>query len=139
MITHSITTPLPGWSEGGWLADPATSGGPLLDQARAQLRLRPLGDRQPGRAGALHGGRQRRRARRRTRWRRCATPTARIAHVECSWAHPAARGFKLAVEIVGTEGRLTWSYDHLMGGVLHPREGDAEWWDALGDRASPAS
>ena len=22
----------------------------------------------------------------------------------------------------------------MMGGVLHPREGDTEWWDVLGDR-----
>ena len=57
-----------------------------------------------------------------------------IAHVECSWAHPAARGFKLAVEVVGTEGRLSWSNSEQMGGVLHPREGVTEWWDVLSDR-----
>src|SRR3954468_17885612 len=31
MMAHSMTTALPGWSEGGWLARPEESGGPLLD------------------------------------------------------------------------------------------------------------
>jgi predicted dehydrogenase len=57
-----------------------------------------------------------------------------VAHIECSWAHPASRGFRLAVEVVGTEGRISWSNDQLMGGVVHRHEGDSEWWDVLGDR-----
>jgi len=31
MMVHSMTTSLPGWSEGGWLARPEESGGPLVD------------------------------------------------------------------------------------------------------------
>jgi myo-inositol 2-dehydrogenase/D-chiro-inositol 1-dehydrogenase len=133
MLSHSTTTSLPGWSEAGWLADPATSGGPLLDQGvhgfdyarwvigspavRVHCMAADSG------AGALT----------------YTLATVRyengaIAHIECSWAHPASRGFKLRAEIIGTEGRLSWDYDHMMGGVLHAREGDAEWWDVLGDR-----
>ncbi|MGI8887859.1 MAG: Gfo/Idh/MocA family oxidoreductase [Nocardioidaceae bacterium] len=50
-----------------------------------------------------------------------------------SWAHPAGRGFKLSAELVGTGGVLSWSYDHMMGGIYHPAQGDPEWFDVLGD------
>lgn len=133
MITHSTTTSFPAWSEAGWLADPATSGGPLLDQGvhsfdyarwvigSPAVRVHCMAA-DSGVGPATY-----------------ALATVRyengaIAHLECSWAHPASRGFKLRAEVVGTEGRLSWDYDHLMGGVLHAREGGAEWWDVLGDR-----
>ncbi|GAA4572350.1 Gfo/Idh/MocA family oxidoreductase [Micromonospora coerulea] len=133
MLSHSTTTSLPEWSEGGWLADPATSGGPLLDQAvhsfdyarwvigSSAVRVHCMAADSD--AGALT----------------YTLATVRyengaIAHIECSWAHPASRGFKLRAEIIGTEGRLSWDYDHMMGGVLHAHEGDPEWWDVLGDR-----
>jgi predicted dehydrogenase len=132
-LTHSTTSALPGWSEAGWLTDPARSGGPLLDQAvhsfdYARWVIGSPAVRVHCMAAAGGAG--------------PATYTlttvryenGAIAHVECGWAHPAARGFRLTAEIVGTEGRLAWSYDHLMGGVLYPREGDAEWWDVLADR-----
>ncbi|SDT53023.1 Gfo/Idh/MocA family protein [Jiangella sp. DSM 45060] len=132
-LTHSTTSALPGWSEAGWLTDPARSGGPLLDQAvhsfdYARWVIGSPAVRVHCMAAAGGAG--------------PATYTlttiryesGAIAHVECGWAHPAARGFKLAAEIVGTEGRLSWSYDQLMGGVLYPRQGDAEWWDVLADR-----
>jgi predicted dehydrogenase len=133
MLTHTTTTSLPGWSEGGWLTDPATSGGPLLDQAvhsfdyarwvigsRAVRVTCLAADSGVGPATYTLAT---------VRYENGA-----IAHVECSWAHPASRGFKLGCEIVGTEGRLSWSYDHLQGGVLHPREGELEWYDVLSDR-----
>lgn len=133
LLTHSTTSSLPGWSEGGWLADPASSGGPLLDQAvhsfdyarwvigSPAVRVHCMAA-DSGVGPATY-----------------ALSTVRyengaIAHIECSWAHPASRGFRLAVEIVGTEGRVSWDYDHLMGGVMHLREGPAEWFDVLGDR-----
>jgi predicted dehydrogenase len=133
MLTHSTTTSLPGWSEAGWLADPATSGGPLLDQGvhsfdyanwligSPPVRVHCMAA-DSGAGPATY-----------------TVATVRyengaIAHVECSWAHPASRGFKLSAEVVGTEGRVSWRNDDLMGGVLHPREGDTEWWDVLGDR-----
>ncbi|GAA0401998.1 Gfo/Idh/MocA family oxidoreductase [Microbispora corallina] len=133
MLSHSTTTSLPGWSEAGWLADAATSGGPLLDQGvhgfdyarwvigSPAVRVHCMASGSG--AGPLT----------------YTLATVRyendaIAHIECSWAHPASRGFRLRAEIIGTEGRLSWDYDHMMGGVLHAREGDAEWWDVLGDR-----
>jgi predicted dehydrogenase len=132
-LTHSVTSALPGWSEGGWLADQALSGGPLLDQGvhsfdfarwmigSTAVRVHCMAA-DSGVGPATY-----------------ALATVRyadgaIAHVECSWAHPAARGFKLAVEVVGTEGRLSWSNNEQMGGVLYPREGPTEWWDVLSDR-----
>ena len=133
MLSHSATSALPGWTEAGWLTDPAVSGGPLLDQAvhsfdyarwvigAPAVRVTCFAADSPAGPGTY------------------ATTTVRyangaIATVECSWAHPAARGFKLAAEIVGTAGRLTWSNSDQMGGVLHPREGEPEWWDVLSDR-----
>jgi predicted dehydrogenase len=132
MVTHTTTSSMPGWSESGWLADPARSGGPILDQGVHSFDFARWVIGSP--------------AVRVT----CVAPAAApyalstvryadgsIAHIEVSWAHPAERGFKLACEIVGTEGRLTWSYDHLMGGVLHSGTG-TEWFDVLGDRGFTA-
>jgi predicted dehydrogenase len=132
-LTHSTTSAPPHWSEGGWLANPGESGGPLLDQAvhsfdyarwvigSPAVRLHCMAaDSASGPATY-------------------AVTTVRyengaIAHVECSWAHPVTSGFRLAAEIVGTAGRLSWAYDDLMSGVLHVRGGEPEWWDALSDR-----
>jgi myo-inositol 2-dehydrogenase/D-chiro-inositol 1-dehydrogenase len=133
MLSHSVTSSLPGWTEGGWLADPALSGGPLLDQAvhsfdfarwligSPAVRVTCFAADSPAGPATY------------------ALATVRyadgaIATVECSWAHPEARGFKLSAEVVGTQGRLTWSNSDQMGGVLHPRSGDPEWWDVLTDR-----
>lgn len=133
MITHSTTTSLPGWSEAGWLADPASSGGPLLDQAVHSFDYAGWVIGSP--AVRVHcmaadsGAGPHTYTLATVRYANGA-----IAHVECSWAHPASRGFKLRAELVGTEGRLAWDLDHLMSGVLHRRDGDTEWWDALGDR-----
>jgi myo-inositol 2-dehydrogenase/D-chiro-inositol 1-dehydrogenase len=137
MVTHSTTTSLPGWSEAGWLADSAKSGGPLLDQAVHSFDY----------FGWLTGSRA-------VRINAIAADSGAgpstyclatvryaddtIAQAEVSWAHPPARGFKLAVELVGTDGRLTWNYDQLMGGVLFPREGEPEWYDVLADRGFTA-
>jgi len=133
MLTHSTTTSLPGWSEAGWLADPATSGGPLLDQAVHSFDYAGFLIGSP--AVRVHcmaadsGAGPATYALATVRYENGA-----IAHIECSWAHPAAHGFKLGAEVVGTEGRISWKYDHFMGGVLRPREGETEWWDVLGDR-----
>jgi myo-inositol 2-dehydrogenase/D-chiro-inositol 1-dehydrogenase len=137
MIKHSTTTSLPGWSEAGWLADTAKSGGPLLDQAvhsfdyfgwltgSPAIRMSAVGaDSGAGPATYCLAT------------VRYADDT--IAQAEVSWAHPPGRGFTLAVELVGTEGRLTWSYDQLVGGVLYPREGEPEQYDVLSDRGFTA-
>ncbi|GAA5145477.1 hypothetical protein GCM10023340_14880 [Nocardioides marinquilinus] len=132
MVTHSTTSAPPGWSEGGWLADHAASGGPLLDQGvhsfdyarwlvgSPAVRVHCVAADSPAGPATY------------------ALATVRyesgaLAHVECSWAHPEARGFRLGVEVVGTEGRIEWQLDQLMGGVLHRHDGDTEWWDVLGD------
>jgi predicted dehydrogenase len=57
-----------------------------------------------------------------------------IALVETSWAHPASHGFKLQTEIIGTDGRLNWSYDGIAGGVLSLATGDSVSFEPLGDR-----
>jgi predicted dehydrogenase len=133
MLKHSTTSSLPGWTEAGWLADPSTSGGPLVDQAVHSFDYARwvLG----GRAVRVHSMASDSAAGPST----YALATVRydngaIAHVECGWAHPPARGFKLTAEIVGSQGRLSWSYDHMMSGVLYPLDGEPEWWDALSDR-----
>jgi myo-inositol 2-dehydrogenase/D-chiro-inositol 1-dehydrogenase len=137
MVTHSTTTSLPGWSEAGWLADAAKSGGPLIDQAVHSfdyfgwltgcpaVRVSAVGA-DTGAGPATY-----------------CLATVRyadgtIAQAEVSWGHPPSRGFKLAAELIGTEGRLTWSYDQMMGGVMYLREGDAEWYDVLADRGFTA-
>jgi predicted dehydrogenase len=137
MVTHTATSSLPAWSEAGWLADPARSGGPIVDQGVHSFDF----------AGFVTGSPA-------VRVHCVASDTASgpstyalatvryadgaLAHVETSWGHPAGRGFKLACEVVGTEGRLSWSYDDVMSGVLHPREGHPEWWDVLGERGFAA-
>lgn len=132
-LTHSTATSLPAWSEGGWLADHARSGGPLLDQAVHSFDYaRWVMDSPAVRVHCVAADSD-------AGPMTYALSTVRyangaIAHVECSWAHPAARGFKLSAEIVGTRGRLSWRNDHLMGGVLYPMDGPTQWWDVLGDR-----
>jgi predicted dehydrogenase len=132
-LTHSVTSTLPAWSEGGWLADQALSGGPLLDQGVHSFDYaRWMIDSPAVRVHCMaadSGAGPATYALATVRYANGA-----IAHVECSWAHPAARGFKLAVEVVGTEGRVSWSNNEQMGGVLYPREGPTEWWDVLSDR-----
>lgn len=133
MLTHSTTTSVPGWSEAGWLADPAVSGGPLLDQAVHSFDYaRWLIDSPAVRVHCMAAGSGAGPA-------TYALATVRyengaMAQVECSWAHPASRGFRLHAEVVGTEGRLSWSGERMVGAVLHRRDGDTEWWDVLGDR-----
>jgi myo-inositol 2-dehydrogenase/D-chiro-inositol 1-dehydrogenase len=133
MVKHSITSALPGWSEAGWLADSRLSGGPLLDVAVHSFDyLAWLLDCDPIRVhtvGADTGAGPATYALATLRF-----ASGAMALVEVSWAHPAARGTKLAAELVGPLGRLTWSYDHMMAGVLYPDDGDPTWFDTLGDR-----
>lgn len=133
MMVHSLTTSLPGWSEGGWLARPEESGGPLLDLSvhsfdylawvigSPAVRVHAVAADSP--AGPATYG----------------VATVRYANgalgqVEASWAHPAARGFKATMEITGTRGRIGWSYDSVIGGVIHLDDGSTRWLDPLGER-----
>jgi myo-inositol 2-dehydrogenase/D-chiro-inositol 1-dehydrogenase len=137
MVTHSTTSALPSWSEGGWAADPARSGGPVLDQAvhsfdfarwvvgAPALRVHCVAaDTTAGPATYTLST--------------VRYADGSLALVEAGWAHPESRGFKLAAELVGTVGRLSWSYDRMMAGVLHPAAGPVEWFDALGERGFTA-
>src|SRR4051794_33486959 len=132
MMVHSMTTSLPGWSEGGWLAKPEESGGPLLDLAvhsfdylawmigSPAVRVHAVASDSPAGPSTY------------------AVATVRYANgalgqVEVSWAHPVARGFKVVVEVTGREGRIDWSYDSIMGGEIHTADG-VTWLDPLGER-----
>jgi myo-inositol 2-dehydrogenase / D-chiro-inositol 1-dehydrogenase len=133
MMVHSLTTCMPMWSEGGWLADPEESGGPLLDLSVHSFDY----------LAWLCGSRA-------TRVHAVASDspvgpatytvaTVRYANgamgqVESSWAHPVARGFKALVEVTGTDGRISWDYDHINGGAMYAANGDTTWFDPLGER-----
>jgi myo-inositol 2-dehydrogenase/D-chiro-inositol 1-dehydrogenase len=133
MVTHSTTWAVPSWTEGGWAADPTRSGGPVIDQAvhsfdfarwvvgSPAVRVHCMAADTPAGPATY------------------TLTTVRhadgaIAHVEAGWAHPGSRGFKLGAELVGTDGRLAWSYDRMMAGVLHPAAGPVEWFDVLEER-----
>jgi predicted dehydrogenase len=137
MMVHSMTTSLPGWSEGGWLARPEESGGPLLDLSvhsfdylawvigSPAVRVHAVAADSPAGLGTY------------------TVATVRYAngalgHVEASWAHPAARGFKAMVEIVGAEGRISWDYDSINGGAIYLADGGVTWLDPLGERGYAA-
>ncbi len=133
MMVHSLTTSLPGWSEGGWLGRPEESGGPLLDlsvhsfdylawvigspavRVHAVAADSPVGPSTYGVATVRYAN-------------------GALGQVESSWAHPAPRGFKAVVEITGVDGRIDWSYDSINGGVIHLADGGVTWLDPLGER-----
>jgi predicted dehydrogenase len=133
MMSHSMTTSMPGWSEDGWLADPALSGGPLVDLAvhsfdylawaadSEAVRVHAVGRDTPAGPNTY------------------ALATVRYASgtmalVESSWAHPVSHGFKLKAEFIGTKGRLNWSYDQINGGAMFVARGQTRWFDPLGNR-----
>lgn len=137
MMSHSITTSLPGWSEAGWFADPERSGGPLVDLAvhsfdflswasgTAAVRVHAVGADSavgPATYALAH----------------LRYESGALGLVETSWAHPGSHGFKVAVEIIGTDGRLWWDYDSIAGGWLHRREGESVRLDPLGERGFQA-
>lgn len=133
MLSHSTTSSMPGWSEGDWLSDQEESGGPLVDLAVHSFDFAAwLTDSEPIRVHAVGAD---------TAAGPCtyALATVRyangaIALVETSWGHPVSYGFKLSSEVVGTDGRLSWDYDHLAGGTLHVADREVTRWEPLGDR-----
>jgi myo-inositol 2-dehydrogenase/D-chiro-inositol 1-dehydrogenase len=133
MVLHSMTTSLPGWSEGGWLTRVEESGGPLLDLSvhsfdylawiigSPAVRVHAVAADSPAGPASY------------------TLATVRYANgamgqVEASWAHPAARGFKAVVEITGRDGRISWDYDAINGGAVYRDDGEVTWLDPLGER-----
>ena len=122
MVTYAATSSLPAWSEGGWLARPEESGGPLVDLAvhgfdylawvigSPAVRVHAVAADSP--AGPATYG----------------LATVRYANgamgqVEASWAHPAGRGFTTMVEIAGTDGRISWDSGSISGGAIRLADG----------------
>lgn len=109
MASQSITGPFPEWSSGGWFADPAQSGGPLVDLAIHSFDyLAWLFDAPVVRVSAVG-------ARRKVSLTSYALTTLRFANgglalVEVSWAHPAGGGLSVRTELSGSRGRLAWTY-----------------------------
>lgn len=128
-----MTSSMPGWSEVGWLADTALSGGPLVDLAVHSFDfLGWVSGATPVRVNAVAAD-------------TAAGPSTyalvtvrydsgAIAVVETSWAHPVSHGFKLSTELVGTDGRLSWSYDDVAGGVVNLASGASVALEPLSDR-----
>lgn len=133
MVSHSMTTSVPGWSEGGWLEDVEAAGGPLVDLGvhsfdflswlteSTPVRVHTVGADTPAGAATY------------------AAATVRyddgaMGLVETSWAHPASHGFKLRTEIIGTQGRLSWDYDSINGGAMYLADGPTSWFGPLGSR-----
>ena len=137
MMSHSLTSPFPAWSEGGWLGDPARSGGPLLDLAVHSFDyLTWVSGARAVRVSAVAGDTP-------AGPDTYALATVRydneaMAQVQVSWGNPAARGFRLACELVGTAGRLSWDYGSITNGELHRSDGSSEYFFPLGERGYAA-
>jgi myo-inositol 2-dehydrogenase/D-chiro-inositol 1-dehydrogenase len=137
MMTHSMTSAFPPWSEGGWLADPERSGGPLLDLAVHSFDyLAWVSGARAVRVHAVAGDTP-------VGPTTYALATVRydngaMAQVQASWANPASRGFRLDCELVGTDGRVSWDYDSIRNGELHGGDGSSEVFFPLGERGYAA-
>lgn len=133
MMSQSMTTSAPGWSEAGWHSNVELSGGPLVDLAVHSFDYFPWVTRsEPVRVHAVGADTASGPA-------TYALVTVRysngaLALVESSWAHPASHGFKVSTEFIGTEGRLAWDYDQINGGTMYVRDGNTSWFDPLGER-----
>ena len=133
MMSQSIVSTLPTWSQDGWLMDPEQSGGPIVDLAIHSFDyLAWICDSQPVRVHAIAADTPVGPA-------TYALVTLRygngaIGLVETSWAHPEGYGVKVATEMIGSEGRLWWDYDQIAGGTMATTSGEHTRFDVLGDR-----
>jgi len=133
MMAHSMTTSLPGWSEGGWLARPEESGGRCstcpcnsFDYlawviGSPAVRVHAVAADSPA-GPATYGVATVRYA------------SGAMGQVEASWAHPPGRGFTTTVEIAGSDGRISWDYDSISGGRFYLAGGGVTRLDPLGER-----
>ncbi len=112
MAFQSITGPFPEWSSGGWFADAAQSGGPVVDLAIHSFdALLWFFGRRVTRVAAVG-------AKRKINLNSYAQVTLNfegggLGLVEVSWAHPRAQGLSVRTELMGTQGRLHWTYDDI--------------------------
>ncbi len=112
MASQSITGPFPDWSAGGWFADVAQSGGPVLDLAVHSFDfLRWIFGSPVTRVSAVG-------VRRKIALPGYALVTLRFADgglglVEASWLHPRAHGLQARTELLGTGGRIAWDYESI--------------------------
>ncbi|MEO6122437.1 MAG: Gfo/Idh/MocA family oxidoreductase [Ilumatobacteraceae bacterium] len=133
MMSQSITSSMPGWSQDDWLSDTSQSGGPLVDLAIHSFDyLAWVNQSEPVRVHAVASDTAVGPA-------TYALATVRYANgalglVETSWAHPTSHGFKVSTELVGADGRINWDYDGLIGGVLNTDDGNSVRFDPLGNR-----
>jgi predicted dehydrogenase len=133
MMSQSITGELPTWSQGGWLTDPAQSGGPLVDLAIHSFDyLTWLCGARPERVHAVGSARQ-------DGLVDYAIATVRydtgaLAVVETSWAHPPGHGLSVATEVAGSLGRLTWDYAGASVGTVNRLGHPSRQLSQLGNR-----
>jgi len=137
MLSQSIVSSAPTWSEQGWLLDHRASGGPLIDLAIHSFDyLAWVCGHQPVRVQAIAAA-------------TAAGPdtyalaTLRYANgaigtVETSWGHPPAYGFHVATELNGSGGRLWWDYDGISAGRMATTGGAITRFDVLGQRGFQA-
>lgn len=133
MLSQSIVSAAPGWSEESWLLDAHRSGGPLIDLAIHSFDfLAWASGSQPVRVQAVAAD-------------TAAGPetyvlvtlrytNGAIGLVEASWGHPAAYGFQVATEFSGATGRLWWDYAGIKGGHMATTDGAVTPFETLGDR-----
>lgn len=132
MMAHSMTSSVPGWSEAGWLTDPALSGGPLLDLSVHSFDyLAWLCGSEAVRVNAVAADTPAGPATYTMATVRYASGA--MGQVEGSWAHPESRGFRIDVEVTGTEGRISWDSAGLLGGAIRTSDGRTTWLDPLGE------
>jgi myo-inositol 2-dehydrogenase/D-chiro-inositol 1-dehydrogenase len=133
MMSQSIAGAMPDWSESDWLADPAQSGGPLIDLAIHSFDyLTWVCQARPERVHAVGATRD-------DGLVDYAIATVRydngaLAVVETSWGHPKGHGLELATELSGTKGRITWDYAGVAVGVVRPAGAPARALSQLGNR-----
>lgn len=109
MAFQSITGPFPEWSSGGWFANVAQSGGPVVDLAIHSFdSLLWFFDRPVTRVAAIG-------TKSKIDLYSYALVTLSfdgggLGLVESSWSHPRAQDLLARTELVGANGRISWDY-----------------------------
>lgn len=133
VMVHSMTTPMPGWSEGGRRAEPEESGGPPLDLAVHSFDYLARTSGSPAtRVHAVAAERPAGPCAYAVATVRCANGA--LAQVEVGWAHPIARGFNVVLEVTGRRGRINWDCASISGGEIDTADGGVSRLDLLGER-----